>query len=309
MYKAVSIFLFFSLGLAYQAEGRKEDIVIINSNKSKIQNVVAPAIVPSKSAKLRSARQDAELETESSIIKKLETQRLKDEQKRYNKLFDNSSGEGEGAAKQMISAGSAAQTSQNNYFSNWLNRAFLSVGSGFVTYPRGALNLNKGLPAAFFSFGGYGHGNFIFDTSVYYSKPCITPVDNGVAVSYRQCVHQPSLSMSVKLSPLKGRIKPYIGGSGAIIARYWHYTDKEGKEIKSPFAKKDVGTKKDFLAADIGVALGADIALANKLGLNVDLRFYTNVYTETRKQGNNPHVGILDEKDSVVLSVNLRYYL
>ena len=89
--KSLVIFIIFLLvfwsGLAFSEDG---DVVIINSNKNQSQSVTAPALTPSKASKLRKAREDAEVSTETHILEKLEAERLKDEQERVDKLMGGS---------------------------------------------------------------------------------------------------------------------------------------------------------------------------------------------------------------------------
>ncbi len=297
----LSVFLFPSHG------GKKGDVVIINSNKNKsTQNVVAPALVPSKSKKLRSAREGAETDTEDAIIQKLEIERMKDEQKRYNKLFSKGNSSGNTAVASAVNPG--LQSSQP-FFHNWLNRAFISFGAGSVSYP-GAGNINSSdSPAYFFSFGGYGHGSFIFDLSLYYSEHYILPVTGAnVNTNVREGVSQPAVSMAVKFSPLKGRIKPYFGVSGSLIARRWFITNKAGGLISDANPDRDIAIKRWRQSVDSGITTGADIGLGNKLGLNINFTYNWNIYTETRDTKVHDFVQVLDKRDSMIVSGNLRYY-
>ena len=60
----------------------------------------------------------------------------------------------------------------------------------------------------------------------------------------REALHQPAVTMSIKVSPLRGKVKPYVGLSGALVYRKWFLADKSsGKAIKSHKILKDVGEK------------------------------------------------------------------
>ena len=302
MIKMISIFwLLFFLLPSYGA--KKGDIVIINKNKA--QNVTAPALVPSASKKMRSAREDAEVGTEDAIIQKLETERLKDEQKRFNKLFLNDK-KSSHSSPVIVETGAAQPSFYNN---RWLNRAFISFGLGSVQYP-GVENINSSdSPAYFFSFGGYGGGNFIFDVSLHYSEHYIIPVTGGnVNNNTREGTAQPSVSMAVKFSPLKGRIKPYVGASGSHIFRRWFVVQKTGQVIGDVNPDNDIAIKRWRQSFDAGITTGADIGLGNKLGLNINFTYNWNVYTETRKTYVNDFVQLLDKRDSTTISGSLRYY-
>ena len=108
------------------------------------------------------------------------------------------------------------------------NKSFVSLGTGVVSYP-GVDNINStDTPAGFLSFGGYGYnGRLIFGLSVYYSKHYIRP-PNETYPNIREGLHQPAAAMAVKISPLTGKMKPYVGVSGSIVYRKWFLlTDQE----------------------------------------------------------------------------------
>lgn len=294
----------------FSAFGEKEknkNTIIIN-NKNKAQTVTAPALVPAKSKKIRSIREEAEIQTESIIIQKLEKERLRDEQKRIKRIFGETVSE---ESKQPAVATPVTSTTPVFSFldSDWFNRAFISLGVGSIQYP-GAENINSfHFPSFFFSFGGYSYGYFIVDLSVYYSEHFITPVTTDLVPTdqnVREGVYQPAVSMAIKLSPFKGRVKPYIGITGSYVARRWFVVDKAGALLEH-YEDRDIALKKWRQSFDGGVALGADIGLMSHVGINVDLRYYKNIYTETPVDLEDI-VQVLDKRDSIVLSGSLRYY-
>lgn len=294
--------LFFSSFYAFSQ--KKENTVIINNEaSSSTQAITAPALISSPAKNLRNHREKQEIETEDRIIKELEKQRLLDEQKRLDKFFGNN--------KAQKAPPSTVSSSEKTWYFG--NKAFISGGAGFVTYP-GVKNLNSmESPAWFFSFGAYGYGHIIFDLSMYYSKHYLkTPNKNYSDI--REMVKQPAMAMSIKYSPLAGNMKPYVGASASLVYRKWGFIHKSGAAIKENSdiwnVLKDVADKKWNQSFDAGLALGADIALGNKVGLNLDVRYYVNVYTENQQslEGVLTDAQILDKRDSIILSGNLRYY-
>ena len=287
----------------------EESTVIINnkaSAASQSQAVTAPALVPSDALKLRDVREKQEVKTEDSLLRELEKQRLLDEQKRVDKFLGNTS------QQAPVASPTVQQPAPDTWFFG--NKSFISFGAGFVNYP-GVTNINSMESPAFFgSFGGYGYkGHLIFDLALYYSKHYLkTPNKNYENI--REVVYQPALSMSVKFSPLAGRMKPYVGVSGSLVYREWGFVNKSGKSLESDsnFEEllKDVADKKWNSSFDAGLAVGADIALGEYLGLNLDLRYHWNLWTENRKTVTQvlTDEDILDERDSLILSANLRYY-
>ena len=125
--------------------------------------------------------------------------------------------------------------------------------------------------------------------------------------------------MAIKISPLNGRVKPYIGLSGSMIGRKWDVVTKDGNHLEDLIGaeytiydplRKDVAQKKWYLSFDAGASIGADVALGDYLGLNVDLKYHFNLHTENRKVAYQylEYTEILDERDSMIISANLRYY-
>ena len=291
----------------------KNTVIINNSAKSSAKQAIsAPTLVPSSAMKLRDFREKQEIKTEDSILKELEKQRLLDEQKRVDKIL--------GQSKES-QAPAYPSTSLKPSWDDWFfgKKSFVSVGAGVVNYYQ-VDNINSTeQPAFFLSFGAYGYKGFlIFELSGYYSRHYINTPNRNYK-EFREVVDQPALSMAVKLSPLNGRVKPYIGVSGSMIGRKWDVVTKDGTDLEeltgpnytiyNPL-RKDVAKKRWYLSFDAGVAIGADIALGDYLGLNVDLRYHFNLHTENRKTVYQylEYTEVLDERDSMIISANLRYY-
>ena len=287
------------------AEETNKNTVIINNEAAATaeQEVIsAPALIPSDAKKLRDARERQEIKTEGAIIKELERQRLLDEQKRLDELL--------GEGPQPVPAFSPTEPVVKQWFLE--NKAFLSVGPGFVTYP-GANNVNSmHTPAIFVGFGGYNdEGNVIFDLSLYYSEHYLEECVNNCLQRKRSIMHQPGLSMSVKYSPLAGKAKPYIGASGSVIFRKISDYKPEGDIDKYISYELTRAHKQWYQSYDAGAGGGVDVVLGKKLGLNVDARYHVNLYT-----GHPPAVTAfgkhykreLEKRDSLILSANLRYY-
>lgn len=273
--------------LAVSQEG---DVVIINSNKNQSQSVTAPAIKPSKASELRKAREDAEISTESYILEKLESERLKDEQKRVDKIMGHPQAE-----ETVVIQKEAASIQKPKWFGE---KAFISLGAGVVNYygPDNILSTEK--PALFVSIGGYTQYNLIFDFTAYWSQHFLSSDDE-------YGVHQLSGSLSLKYSPLKGRLKPYGGITGAYTGRYYCEVNEEGFCYEN---YSSAGRKKWQQAFDAGPTVGIDVALSPRLGFNVNFSWLFNLSTEERHSGDNPYEDLLSEKPSIVVSGSVRFY-
>ena len=300
--------LVFLAALPAPPAGGEGKTVIINTNKAgaAAQTVTAPALEPSQGKKLRSAREEAEIQTESVIIEKLEAERLKDEQRRIDKMF-NSSFKGEGEAQTGVSAGEALSPAKAGAApAGWTfgNKAFVFGGVGAVNYLNKTSKINStDTPAWFFGFGGYSASHFIIDLTGYYSQHIIT--EN---TEQQLEVIQPALSMSVKYSPFAGRVKPYLGLSAAyLFYRNYPLDPATGEPVEDEIAihGHDRGRKKWIQAFDGGLALGADIALADNLGFNLDVRIHRNFWTESTETA---EAKPLEKNPTAIVSGNLKYY-
>ena len=255
----MKIFIFFKsflLVLIFQplfAASQEGDVVIINSNES--QSVTAPAIKPSKASELRKTREDAEISTESYILEKLETERLKDEQKRVDKIMGNTQPEKTVVLKEE---NVPAEKSQPQWYFG--ERAFISLGGGIVNYygPNNIHSTEK--PALFVSLGGYTQYNLIFDFTAYWSQHFVTSNDE-------YGVHQLSAALSLKFSPLNGRLKPYGGVTGAYTGRRYCQVNEERHCYEN---YSEIGKKEWQQAFDAGPTVGVDVALGPRLGLKCE---------------------------------------
>ena len=261
------------------------DVVIINSNKAESQSVTAPALAPSKASKLRKAREDAEISTESHILEKLEAERLKDEQKRVDNLI------GRTDTQAPVVVEKALPLAQPQW--QFGEKAFVSLGGGHVKY-LGPQNIESTQwPAFFISLGGYTKEYFIFDFTGYYSTHILTDESKRV--------QQVSGALSLKFSPLKEKLKPYVGVVGAYTTRRYQSITDNG-EIVEDFSSG----KKWQQAFDVGPALGVDVAFGPRLGFNVGVWWLFNVYTE--EPAGNYGEWPLSQIMSFVLSGNVRFY-
>ena len=282
-------------GFVFSEEG---DVVIINSNENQSQSVTAPALTPSKASELRKAREDAEVSTETYILEKLEAGRLKDEQERVDKLMGGSQSQTPVIVEEKKSL-PAPEEEPKWHFGE---KTFVSLGGGYVKY-LGPRNVESTIwPAFFISLGGYAEDYFIFDFTGYYSTHFITDKNKG---DLR--VQQISGALSLKFSPLKGKLKPYAGVVGAYTTRRYQSLTAYGEVMDDPY--KRIGTKEWQQAFDVGPTLGVDVALGPRLGFNVGVWWLFNVYTEELDE--TPWAddeGPLSEIQSFVISGNVRFY-
>ena len=311
MFKTNLFIFFLIISISSLAKEYSEGNSIIINNEaqssSSNQNVItAPALIPSDSDKLRTLRQKQEIETEDSILKELEKQRILDERKRFHSIFNKETSSG--AAAPAPSAPALQPPVKQNFF--FEEKSFFAVGAGLVNYYN-VININSTeAPAFLFSFGGYGYKErMIFDVSAYYAVHYLkTPNKNYQDV--REKLYEPSLAISLKWGLIKGKATPYIGVTGALVGRKWSFAYKDGRRRLEYSKIRDIARKTWHLSLNGGLAMGADVALGKSLGLNVDIRYYLNFYTENRKEISQilTQEQILDERDVIITSINLKYF-
>ena len=313
MFKTNLFIYFLIISFSSLAKESAEGNIIINNeaqSSSGNQNVItAPALIPSDSDKLRTLRQKQEIETEDSILKELEKQRILDERKRFHNIF-NKETSSDKASPAPSSPPLQTPVKQRFFFEE---KSFFALGAGLVNYYN-VTNVNSTeVPAFLFSFGGYGYKErIIFDVSAYYAVHYLkTPHENYQDI--RERLHEPSLAISLKYVLLKGKAKPYLGLTGALVGRKWNFAYKDGSELDSEKINRkiiDIARKTWHLSLNGGLAMGADVVLGKSLGLNVDIRYYLNLYTENRKTISEALTDeqILDERDVIIVSINLKYF-
>ena len=272
-------------------------LVIVNKNSNQVnsasQAVTAPALKPSRAKRLRNARTDAEVATENVILQKIEKERLKNEQSIIGKVLGRKS-----------SSSSTTVLAVPAVFSGFGEKAYVSAGFGFFQY-LGVENINDDDPIPFLSFGGYAQSYFLLDATFFYSKPYVDLRNQSQTFN---AVHQAGGAIGLRFSPFKGKIKPYVGFSGVLLARRWDKVDVHGHALAN--LSSTVATKKWYQSVDVGGAGGVDVALGSRFGLNLDVRYHVNAYTETRDNLSSvsPYVQRLDRRDSLVFSTNFRFY-
>ena len=312
--------IFLALFFLFPAFGEKSsDVVIVNTNTNQAesqsspqtvtapsQTVIAPTLNPSKAKKLRDARENAETQTESLLLEKVEQERLKSEQSLLNKIFDSSQKpSSEGAVVPKTSSPYAPPGVDRVYISGGLGVVDLNILTGNVSSYRNPLCF---VPACFLSVGGTAKKYFLFDFSVFYSRHIVNEKNSdGISDSgIRKLVDQPAASMAVRVAPWTGKIRPYAGVSVAYVSRRISTVNKAG-ESTITWEIMDVGESPWTTSIDGGVSGGLDVALAQHVGLNIDFRYHLNLNTigDTEKHQN---LQPFSKAHYLIFSVNLRYY-
>ena len=308
-----------SLFFLFPAFGEKpSDVVIVNTNTNKAtvqapsQTVVAPALNPSKAKKMRNAREDAEVKTESLLLEKVEQERLKSEQNLLNRIF--------GASQQPSNAGVVTPQAQapSSHTLPWTDRVYISAGMGIIKFYGktnvDSLGTSPCFSACFLSIGGSAKKHLLFDFSISYSRHYLRPIhtelnyDNG----FRTQIDYPMASIAIRLAPWTGKVRPYAGLSVAYI-----HSRESTVNIRDsdwpPLESVDLYQKDKWIASfNGGLSGGLDITLGPNLGLNIDLRYHWNLDTEDTTDYYATDIGEkitnFYKAQSFIASVNLRFY-
>ena len=96
-------------------------------------------------------------------------------------------------------------------------------------------------------------------------------------------------------------MKPYVGFSSSLMFLKW--SDHSG-ELFHDHHNIITGRKQWKMAFDVGPAVGADLALGDRAGLNADFRYHINVFAEDREINQK----LLEKRDSLIFSINFKYY-
>lgn len=260
---------------------------------------------PAFSSDVKTEREAIESKTNSIILDRIEAERLEEEKKRIKSL----------GAQPATATVEPSPALKKSYISRSLwkftRKTFISLGLGSVQYP-GVKNINSSsVPAWFFSFGGYVTDSMIIDFTLFQSQHFIELSNSN----FLEGVYQPSAGMQFKYSPLDGRVKPYFGLAGVYKKSRWFRVDSKGNYIKNPY--DNIARKKWYEAFDAGLSAGIDVALGNRIGVNLDLRYQINLYTEIGRQAyrrkirNNYNRSVaqpLDERNSLIFSLNTKFY-
>ncbi|MCY4512692.1 MAG: outer membrane beta-barrel protein [Bdellovibrionales bacterium] len=310
----LSLYTVFFLFSAFGA--KSSDVVIVNTNTNKSeaqapsQTVIAPALNPSKAKKLRNAREGAEVQTESLILEKVEQERLKSEQNLLNKIFGSS----QPSSNQSV-ATPQSPLPTSTYTSSGVEKVYVSAGLGTVRTWKVENDIESAFPSYFLSIGGSAQKYFSFDFSINYSRHYLTPRGEDVnkyPVGSFIRIDQPTVAIAIRLVPLSGKIRPYVGLSAAYINRKRDIVDQDRKKYLNSEFIEDVDEKKWYQSFDGGISGGMDIDLGPNLGLNIDLRYHRNIDTE---ESTGHFVEFVEERtiafaeaESLIISANLRFY-
>ena len=320
-----------------------------NSKQMSMQPVVHVTGAPiskTHATELRKSRQSAEIHTEQKIVERLENERLRDEQARFNKLFNKQPSvvsvieqpatilKSTGAAPVSINA---IQTSTDVIDDSKEDPVYIGIHGGQIAN----LNLQVVNLQSFGSFGiSFGmkdESGLMVDSTVYYSAHQLAPMNtlfqtniwNNGFNNMVSNVQQITGAFSVRYTPSSSRVQPYIGASAAY--NLWLYQHNNGLNLN--WINFNCHLNYQFCAAgfykthsvDVGLSTGVDLKLNDKMEIGVNLllnvlnvynnhsRMYNNYYINSAFYGinglfNNTAPISLEETNWVIATVNAKFY-
>ena len=280
-----------------------------HSTKSSISHqpvvrVLGTPISTSYASELKKSRQEAEIQTEQKIVEKLESSRLRDEQERLKKLFN------EGTYKTHTTAAKVAPrhtvvvedghvVDGSDVYAEVVtpvqekseDSIYIGIyGGQSSNLTRSLKNVNS-YGSFGVSFGSYDETGLILESSFFYSNHKLDKGYenlyknniNNYRESYLTDVHQMSGSLSLKYTPFSRRFKPYAGV--AISYNYWIYS----ADVNSSYSCKGISFKycSNQVKAD-SVDLGANLGVDFRMNHRVSIGF--NMFVNVLNLYNNrPH--------------------
>ena len=259
---------------------------------------------------LQKSRQDAEIQTEQKIVEKLEANRLRDEQERFNRLFGSKNSKKtvvfNTPNKSHITSGmySSARTSSKggSTASYRRDRTYAGASAGQITNLRQQIVNLQSFGSFGAVFGAYDTSGLMMEGSFYYSTHQLSPQNNFFANQgmfgnqflanninfnnfnnlFFSTIRQLTSALSIKFTPFSGRFKPYIGISA--MYNWWFYNHNTSFNNNLNF---NCHMSYQFCAngfyrthsIDIGLNVGVDLSLTHKVDLGFQVLVSTmNIY-------------------------------
>lgn len=277
--------------------------------------IEASPMVESKAEQMRKSRIDAESQTETKIVEKLEQSRLDDEKRRADLLFgskfDQLSQQPEGHTVQapVVQPVVPVQVIQPApvYNSNVQEKAeqesltrdvvkeeiqaalkaeqeadetpveqkYFSGLVGFPDYPD-TTNV-KGNYSLGATFGTKFDDTYAVEGTFIFSNYTMNPITNNGYVAPDMEINQYGASLGVKYFMFTGMVKPFLGGLMQYTYRTysWNYNGYYNYNYNYNYNSNSQNANSH--AVDLGLNIGADVVFSHKFSVGVDYRYYFNL--------------------------------
>lgn len=273
--------------------------------------VEASPMVESKAEQMRKSRVDAESQTETKIVEKLEQSRLDDEKRRADVLFGNKFDQlnnkqaevvqpapvvapvpvqviqpapvqvvtpTEKIEKESLSRDAvreeihAALKAEQEADVTPVEQRYFNGLVGFPDYPD-ATNI-KGNYSLGASFGTKYDDTYAVEGSFIFSNYTMNPVYYNGYVAPNMDVNQYAASLGMKYFMFSGMVKPFLGG--LVQYNYRTYNWNHNTNYYSYYNNNNNSTANSH-AIDLGLNVGADVVFNGKFTVGVDYRYFFNL--------------------------------
>lgn len=272
--------------------------------------VEASPMVESKAEQMRKSRVDAEAQTETKIVEKLEMSRLEDEKRRADVLFGNKFDQLNNKPVEVVQPAPvvppvpvqviqpapvqvvtpidkeeketlsrdavreeihAALKAEQEADSTPVEQRYFNGLVGFPDYPD-ATNI-KGNYSLGASFGTKYDDTYAVEGSFVYSNYTMNPVYYSGYVAPNMDVNQYAASLGMKYFMFTGMVKPFLGG----LVQYNYRTYTWNQNSGYSYYSNGNNTSANSHAIDLGLNVGADVVFNGKFTVGVDYRYFFNM--------------------------------
>ncbi len=279
--------------------------------------VEAAPVEDSKAARLRKAREGAEVQTEQKIVEKLEESRLRDEKRRAERLFGNRLSESEEDVKAPVVQEVPAPPHQVVVIKEQpvardekpadLEKEASEVERDFLQRARLEAKVKEPVVAAqtYYISAGIGLAEYAEMTNIYGELATGfavgTEMPNGVVIEgsflysnfivdefwrynsvFRE-MDQYNVGLAVKYNLLQGNLRPNVGG----IVSYTHRRYGDRQRHYSPQSRhRSYPTDGEATsnAFDLGLSAGLDLKVTENFSIGTEFRYMMNVINKSESE-------------------------
>jgi hypothetical protein len=295
-----------------QATNTQSQIAI---QKQPTTYVEASPMVESKAEQMRKSRVDAEAQTETKIVEKLESSRLEDEKRRADILFGNKfdqlgtpqqqapvvapvvaqpvpvqviqpapvqvvapieKEEHEALTRDVVKEEiQAALKAEQEADVTAVEQRYFTGLVGFPDYPD-STNI-KGNYSLGATFGTKYDDAYAVEGAFIFSNYTMNPVYYNGYVAPDMEVNQYAASLGMKYFMFTGMVKPFLGGLVQYNYRTYAWSNKNYSYYNNNYNNNNNSQNTSSQAIDLGLNVGADITFSNKFTVGVDYRYFFNL--------------------------------
>lgn len=305
--------------------------------------VEASPMVESRADQMRKSRMDAEGQTETKIVEKLEQSRLDDEKRRADVLFGNKfdqlNNKPEVQQQQPVQPvqpiqPTVIQVPVQTIAPPPVEQKDVLTREAIREELQSALKVEQDVPATavetkYFSAllgmpdhpdssnirGNYSLGaifgtkyddTYAVEGAFVFSNYTMNPIYYNGYVAPDMDVNQYSGSIGIKYFMFSGMVKPFVGGLGQYTYRTFQWANTGYAQY---YTNSSSETSTNSHAIDLGVNVGADVTFNSKFTVGFDYRYFFNLSSRRNQSAfaYQPYYGTaLEQLNSTLVSVTAK---